>query len=54
MLFEIERSINGNTTEERLAVGRERSQSLFAELGICMRQQRALPSIKNDNAKAIN
>jgi hypothetical protein len=54
MLFEIERSINGKTPEERLAVRRERSRPLIAELEIGMRQQRALLSTKNDTAKAIN
>ncbi|QDM15507.1 IS66 family transposase [Tardiphaga sp. vice278] len=54
MLFEIERSINGKTPEQRLVVRRERSQPLIAELEIWMRQQRALLSTKNDTAKAIN
>ena len=54
MLFEIERSINGKTPEQRLAVRRERSRPLIAELEIWMRQQRALLSTKNDTAKAIN
>ena len=54
MLFEIERSINGKTPEQRLAVRREQSRPLIAELEIWMRQQRALLSTKNDTAKAIN
>src|SRR6202521_3518360 len=54
MLFEIERSINGKTPEQRLAVRRERSRPLIAELEIWMRRQRALLSTKNDTAKAIN
>ena len=54
MLFEIERSINGQTPAQRLAVRRERSRPLVAELEIWMRQQRALLSTKNDTAKAIN
>jgi transposase len=54
MLFEIERSINGKTPEQRLVVRRERSRPLIAELEIWMRQQRALLSTKNDTAKAIN
>jgi transposase len=54
MLFEIERSINGKTPEQRLAVRRERSRPLVAELEIWMRQQRGLLSTKNDTAKAIN
>ena len=54
MLFEIERSINGQTPEQRLAVRREQSRPLVADLEIWMRQQRALLSSKNDTAKAIN
>lgn len=54
MLFEIERSINGKTPEQRLLVRRERSRPLVAELEIWMRQQQALLSTKNDTAKAIN
>jgi len=54
MLFEIERSINGQTPEQRLVVRRERSRPLIADLEIWMRQQRALLSTKNDTAKAIN
>jgi transposase len=54
MLFEIERSINGQTPAQRLAVRRERSRPLVADLEIWMRQQRALLSTKNDTAKAIN
>jgi hypothetical protein len=34
ILFEIERSINGKTPEQRLAVRRERSRPLIAELEI--------------------
>src|SRR5665213_2757022 len=54
MLFEIERSIKGQTPEQRLAVRRERSRPLVADLEIWMRQQQALLSTKNDTAKAIN
>src|ERR1700694_5382805 len=54
MLFEIERNINGKTPEQRLAVRRERSRPLIAELEIWMRQQRALLSSNNETAKAIN
>jgi transposase len=39
MLFEIGRSINGKTPEQRLAVRRERSRPLIAELKIRMHQQ---------------
>jgi transposase len=54
VFFEIERGINGKTPEQRLAVRRERSRPLIAELEIWMRQQRALLSSSNDTAKAIN
>jgi hypothetical protein len=54
MIFEIERSINGKTPEQRLAARREKSRPLIAELEIWMRQQRALLSTKNYTAKAIN
>src|SRR5882757_4647697 len=54
VLFEIERTINGKTPEQRLAVRREKSRPLVADLEIWMRQQRALLSSGNDTAKAIN
>jgi transposase len=54
VLFEIERTINGKTPEQRLAVRREKSRPLVADLEIWMRQQRALLSSNNDTAKAIN
>jgi transposase len=53
-LFEIERTINGQTPEQRLAVRREKSMPLVVDLEIWMRQQRALLSSSNDTAKAIN
>jgi transposase len=53
-LFEIERTINGKTPAQRLAVRREQSRPLIAELEIGMRRQQALLSTKNDTAKAIN
>ena len=34
-LFEIERAVNGQTPEQRLAVRREKSRPLVADLGIC-------------------
>src|SRR6267142_2045945 len=49
-----QRTINGKTPEQRLAVRREQSRPLIAELEIWMHQQRALLSTKNDTAKAIN
>jgi transposase len=54
VLFEIERAINGQTPEQRLAVRREKSRPLVVDLEIWMRQQRALLSSNNDTAKAIN
>jgi transposase len=54
VLFEIERTINGKTPEQRLAVRREKSRPLVGDLEIWMRQQRALLSSNNDTAKAIN
>jgi transposase len=54
VLFEIERTINGQPPEQRLAVRREKSRPLVADLEIWMRQQRALLSSSNDTAKAIN
>lgn len=53
-LFAIERTINGKTPEQRLAVRRERSAPLVTDLEIWMRQQRTLLSSSNDTAKAIN
>jgi transposase len=54
VLFEIERTINGKTPEQRLAIRREKSRPLVGDLEIWMRQQRALLSSSNDTAKAIN
>jgi transposase len=53
-LFAIERAINGNAPDQRLAVRREKSTPLVTDLEIWMRQQRALLSSGNDTAKAIN
>jgi hypothetical protein len=54
ILFEIERTINGKTPEQRLAVRHEKSGPIVADLEIWMRQQRTLLSSGNDTAKAIN
>jgi transposase len=54
VLFEIERTINSKTPEQRLAVRHENSRPRVADLEIWMRQQRALLSSSNDTAKAIN
>src|ERR1700751_3676025 len=54
ILFEIERTINGKTPEQRLAVRRDKSRPIVADLKIWMRQQRTLLSSGNDTAKAIN
>ena len=54
VLFEIERTINGRAPEQRLAVRREKSRPLVADLEIWMRQQQAMLTSNNDTVKAIN
>jgi len=53
-LFEIERSINGKSAEERLAVRQQLSAPLIADLEVWMREQRAKLSRSNDIAKAMD
>ena len=53
-LFEIERSINGKSAEERRTVRQERSQPLVEELQVYVREQRAKLSRGHDLAKAID
>lgn len=53
-LFEIERSINGKSAEQRLAVRRMLSQPLIDDLGLYMRAQLARLARGHDLAKAIN
>src|ERR1700726_3576533 len=53
-LFEVERSINGKSAEERRTVRRERSKPLVEELQVYMREQRAKLSRGHDLAKAID
>jgi transposase len=53
-LFEIERSINGQSAEQRRAVRQEFSAPLVADLESWMRQQRATLSRGNDLAKAMD
>ena len=53
-LFEIERSINGETPERRRAVRQELSAPLVADLETWMRQQRTMLSRRNDIAKAMD
>src|ERR1700741_2760517 len=53
-LLEIERAVNGQGPEQRLAARREKSRPLVIDLEIWMRQQRTLLSSSNDTAKAIN
>ena len=53
-LFDIERTINGKSPEERLAVRREHSAPLVADLHAWMREHRAGLSGKNDVAKAMD
>jgi len=52
-LFEIERSINGQRAEQRLAVRQQLSAPLVADLESWMREQRAKLSPGNDVAKAM-
>jgi transposase len=52
-LFEIERSINGHSAEQRRAVRQELSAPLVADLESWMREQRAKLSRSNDVAKAM-
>src|SRR6202167_705268 len=53
-LFEIERSINGKTAEERLAVRRTLSRPLIDDLHAYMREQAARLSRGHDLVKAFN
>src|SRR5450631_81818 len=53
-LFEIERTINGMTPEQRVAVRQAKSKPLVAGLEVWLRQKLALLSSKDDTAKAIN
>jgi transposase len=53
-LFEIERGINGETSERRRAVRQELSAPLVAALEVWMREQRAKLSRSNDLAKAMD
>jgi transposase len=53
-LFEIERSINGKSAEERLVVRQRLSAPLVADLEVWMREQRAKLSRGNDIAKAMD
>jgi transposase len=54
VLFEIERSINGKSAEERLAVRRTLSQPLVEDLRAYMRAQLARLARGHDLVKAIN
>jgi transposase len=53
-LFEIERSINGKSPEERMAVRQSLSRPLVDDLRIYMREQAARLSRGHDLVKAIN
>jgi transposase len=53
-LFEIERSINGQSAERRRAVRQELSAPLLADLESWLREQRAKLSRGNDLAKAMD
>ncbi len=52
-LFAIEREINGKPAEERLAVRKERAQSLVTELEAWLRVQHVRISRKSEIGKAI-
>jgi transposase len=54
VLFDIERSINGKTAAERLAVRRELSAPLMTEFHAWLKEQLAKLSRNHDLAKAIN
>jgi transposase len=53
-LFDIERTINGKTADERRCVRQDQSAPLIADLGIWMREERAKLSRGNDIAKAMD
>lgn len=53
-LFEIERSINGKSAEERLQVRQTLSRPLIEDLQVYMREQLAKLSRGHDLAKAFN
>ena len=53
-LFEIERSINGRTPEERLAVRQNQSKPLVEAFEAWLRDERDRVSSKSKIAKAIN
>jgi transposase len=53
-LFEIERSINGQSAERRRAIRQERSAPLVTDLEKWMREQRPKLSRSNDVAKAMD
>ena len=53
-LFEIERSINGKSTDDRLAARQRLSAPLVGDLEVWMREQRAKLSRSNDIAKAMD
>jgi transposase len=53
-LFEVERSINGKSAEDRQTVRQERSMPLVEDLRVYMREQRAKLSRGHDLAKAID
>ena len=53
-LFDIERTINGRSVDERRRVRSEQSEPLLAELQTWLRRQRARLSAKSETAKAID
>jgi len=53
-IFAIERTINGRTAAERLAVRQDQSKPLVMELEAFLREKRALLSARSETAKAIS
>jgi len=53
-IFAIERTINGRTAAERLAVRQDQSKPLIMELEAFLREKRALLSARSETAKAIS
>ena len=53
-LFDIEREINGRTSEQRRAIRAERSRPLVEDLEAWLRRQRARLSAKSKTANAID
>ncbi len=53
-IFAVERTINGRSSVERVAIRQQQSKPLVLDLEHYLREQRMLLSAKSDTAKAIN